>query len=380
MTALKGVFARARATYKTLKKSCEGRVVRWQWATFAIHEAEPYYHERHKIARGRKLKVKPAKVTSGMHQYGFDADGRVVIVRDYTEFKGRFYEEFFTYGDRVVEGTLFDGSSEKRVINVTCKTFDGDGKIIQYEAVATGGESTEIYEYARDRLKVIRKSGISYLPRSVYRFDDELEYDAIGRLSVIRRVDLSPKASRPHILYQRPQKGQSLNELAEVIREKLVRRTPQALRAKRLKGPAYCVILLYTNEDSIVLPPTLAIGLEEERRDWIEELGRGTKDMIWNYPEFKHTDVTPPWKDAELLAACELFNQQVAVGGKSNRARKLLNEIARELASADWSQTFDVTDDFVVFALDYEYEDFRANLKASVSPQRLALLKDRGWL
>jgi hypothetical protein len=380
MKALKEVFARARATYKTLKKSCEARVVRWEWATFAIHEGEPYYHERHKIARGRKLNAKPAKVKEGMRQYGFDADGHVVVVRNYTTLKGMFYEAFFTRGDGVVAGTLFDYYRDKRVINVTRQTFDGDGKITRYETVATGGEWTETYEYDGDRLRVIRRSGVNYLPKASYRFDDELEYDGIGRLSLIRRVDRGPKASRPYVLYRRPQKGQSLNELAEVIREKLVRRMPEALRAMRIKGPVYCVILLYTKEDAIVLPPTLAIGLEAKRRRWVKDLGRGAKEMVWNYPEFGHTDVTPAWGDTELLAACDLFNQQVAVGGNSNRARKVLNDVARELASADWSRAFDVTDDFVVFALDYEYEDFRANAKASVSPQRLAILKERGWL
>jgi hypothetical protein len=40
----------------------------------------------------------------------------------------------------------------------------------------------------------------------------------------------------------------------------------------------------------------------------------------------------------------------------------------------------DVTDDFVVFALDYEEDDFRRNMKASVSAERRAVLKARGWL
>ena len=102
--------------------------------------------------------------------------------------------------------------------------------------------------------------------------------------------------------------------------------------------------------------------------------------MVWNYPEFRHTDVTPRWRDADLMRACELFNQQVAVGGNSNRARKVLNDVARELGATDWSGAFDVTEDFVVFALDYEYEDFRANLKAGVGPERLAVLKERGWI
>jgi hypothetical protein len=380
MKALKDAFARARVAYKKLKKSCEARVVRWEWATFAIHEAEPYYHERHKVARGRMLKAKPSRAKAGMHQYGFDLDGHVVVVRQYTEFKGAFYEEFFTRADGVVAGTLFDYFRDKRVINVTRQIFDGDGKITRFETVATGGEWTETYEYDGDRLTLIRRSGVGYSPKASYRFDDELEYDEIGRLSVIRRVNLGPKAPRPYVLYRRPQKGQSLNELAEVIREKLVPRMPEALRAMRLKGAVYCVILLYTKEDAIVLPPTLAIGLEAERRRWVKELGRGAKEMVWNYPEYRHTDLAPAWGDAELMAACELFNQQVAVGGNSNRARKVLNDVARELASADWSRAFDVTDDFIVFALDYEYEDFRANLKASVGPERLEILKERGWL
>ncbi|MGO9112501.1 MAG: hypothetical protein ACLP9L_24995 [Thermoguttaceae bacterium] len=107
MKALKRIFAEARARYSALKKTCEAQVTRWEWATFWLYDMEPFCRERNRISRGKRLKTKPTTIKSGMHQYGFDASNRIVVVRQYTEFKGRFNEEFFTYSNGVVESVLF---------------------------------------------------------------------------------------------------------------------------------------------------------------------------------------------------------------------------------------------------------------------------------
>jgi hypothetical protein len=110
-------------------------------------------------------------------------------------------------------------------------------------------------------------------------------------------------------------------------------------------------------------------------------MGKGAKGYVWNAAEFERSgDAALTLDDAELVAACDLFNQQIALNGKWNLTRNLLNEVARELMQMNWNGTLAVTDDFVVFALDYGETDFRANLKASVSPERLAMLKAKGLL
>src|SRR4051794_29301980 len=102
MKLTKADLGRARRRYRALKGRCEARVERWEWATTSAIDPRPFYHERNELPRGRVLKGRPGTIKRGTHAYGFDAEGRVVVVRQYTEFRGRMYEEFLTYAGRVV--------------------------------------------------------------------------------------------------------------------------------------------------------------------------------------------------------------------------------------------------------------------------------------
>ena len=380
MKTLKERFAEAATKYPALKKACEAQVVRWEWASFGLYHPKPFFNERKKIGKGRKLDGKPATIKSGMRQYGFDSDDRIVVVRQYTEFSGRFYEEFFVATEDQIEGTHFDPYEHKPVGNVTRQTFK-DGRIISFGLWGTNGESTEAYQYNGDRITSIKTIGTNFLPRKEYSIAETIGYDEIGRLSLIQREFSEGNRTSKEILYKRPRKGESVNELVEIIRGKLVRQIPETLRAARIADRVYCLILPYTKEDAPVLPPEIALGLDRQRKAWVKEKGKDAKGYVWNAAEFERSgDTALTLDDAELIAACDLFNQQIALNGKWNLTRKLLNEVARELMQMNWKGTLAVTDDFIVFALDYEETDFRANLKASVSPVRLAMLKAKGLL
>ena len=58
--------------------------------------------------------------------------------------------------------------------------------------------------------------------------------------------------------------------------------------------------------------------------------------------------------------------------GSDASARKLVNEVAAELARLDWSGKLKMADDFTVFAVDFECGDLLKNLKQSVPPGQLA--------
>lgn len=81
----------AKWTYAKAKRESEARVVRWEWATFERHSIEPAYFEIHKHRRGYLLKKEPKKDD---YAHGFDAQGRLCVDRQQTEFPGRFYETF----------------------------------------------------------------------------------------------------------------------------------------------------------------------------------------------------------------------------------------------------------------------------------------------
>lgn len=374
MKALRDLFTEAPRKYSALKRTCEAQVSRWEWGSFWLYEIQPFYRERHRISKGRRLKDEPAIIKEGMYQYGIDASDRIVVVRHYSS-KSSFDEEFFTYRGGVVESLRF---RRPEVSGVTRCTFR-DERIRRFERVAVGGAWREDYQYDGERLVAVMTSGVRESSER-YRFREEFSYDAIGRLIQIRRCWFLP-APAEEVMYRRPQKGESVRDLAETIRTKLIAEIPRTLKSARIKDRAYCVILQYTKEDSPVLPPGLAVGLEKQRQAWQDEKGREARYYVWNVPEFElSNDARLTLDDAELLVACSLFNQHVAVKGNWNATVRLLNEVARALMQTSWRGTLNVTDDFVVVALDYEEEDFRRNVKASVSPERQAILKARGWL
>jgi hypothetical protein len=49
-------------------------------------------------------------------------------------------------------------------------------------------------------------------------------------------------------------------------------------------------------------------------------------------------------------------------------------------AKFNWSHHLNTTDDFVVFAFDFEGADLRKNMKQSVTPQQLARFRAANWI
>lgn len=76
-------FALLAAAHDALELAALERVTTWRWATNDCHDPRPLYYERHGFTRGRMLSGLPAPVCDH-RQYGFDAQGRVVVERQLT--------------------------------------------------------------------------------------------------------------------------------------------------------------------------------------------------------------------------------------------------------------------------------------------------------
>lgn len=179
-------------------------------------------------------------------------------------------------------------------------------------------------------------------------------------------------------LYQPWPKGVTLKSVKDIIRRRLLALVPQVVADAGLKEPIYCVTLGYDGEGNDPLPPTIAIGSETEREQWLTRHGKEARDFVWNPAEFLHYE--KPYtqlEDEELEEACDLLNSKLAEGDSISPAVKLLIEVAKELNSQLWPETIQRTSDFIVYAVDYELGDIRKNLKACVPPDRLAKLRAR---
>src|SRR5258708_5788984 len=125
--ALKPRFTNAQSEYVALKQACEARVVNWRWASWAMFPETPYEFERSRSAPGRWLSDEKRR-KDGAHQYGFDAQGRVVVERQLVTIPGwpeAFDEEFYVHADGVIEGTRYGHSKPKEPINVSYVVLPG---------------------------------------------------------------------------------------------------------------------------------------------------------------------------------------------------------------------------------------------------------------
>ena len=83
--------------------------------------------------------------------------------------------------------------------------------------------------------------------------------------------------------------------------------------------------------------------------------------------------------NAKLHKDMELYNQFLQAQSASDaRPIKMLNEVAVTLAEQDWSQIFEITDDFVIYCVDFELRDLAKNLRKTVPETLQKLFKKRG--
>jgi hypothetical protein len=171
-------------------------------------------------------------------------------------------------------------------------------------------------------------------------------------------------------------KGLTVKKLVETIRTRLLNAIPATVKAAKIKAPIYCVALGYYGDGNDALPPSLGIGLESERSEWLKTKGRDAKSMIWSPAEFQHFQTNrTQLDDPKLDEACEWLNGELQNRNSTVPAQRLLVEVAAELNKLAWSKIAKVTPDFVVFAVDFELGDLNKNLKKILPAKKLAGLK-----
>jgi hypothetical protein len=190
---------------------------------------------------------------------------------------------------------------------------------------------------------------------------------------VVEDLDLSKPAKRKPL-----PKGVTMKSLAKQIRERLARAVVMTVTKARIKEPVYCLALNYDCEGNPLLLPELGIGLDSERQARLNRAGRNAKLDIWEPEQFSlfaNSRTALQKRDRELDRACDLFNRELEYEGSDEPARKLILQVAADLAKVDWRGKVHTTHDFIVYAVDTDGADLHRNLKFSVPAKQLAKLK-----
>jgi hypothetical protein len=378
---LKQRYAAECNTYSELKALVEPQVVRWRYSNGLLWS--------HAHCQQDILTTEEADPEQAQNAYGYDADGRVVCVRQFTT--DRRYnvsssgqletiltrrvdmEEFIQYAGGTMEISEFG----------TRKPPNDTPTLLRvYEVRTEGSRTAEEAEFhpPEDRFehtKYVLKSDGSETEQG---FDEngklvlETENNADGSYQMYK---IRQDGSR-FLLGQPMPKGVTVKSLTEVVRRRLLEAIPKTVKAAGIKEPVYCVALAYDGEGNDVLGPYLGIGLESEREQWRRQHGEQAWLHIWNPAEFKHYEKphTQLGKDdQELTEASEWLNNALEDRDSKTPAIKLLVEVAAELEKLNWSRLLKVTPDFVVYAVDFELRDLRKNLKKIVAPGKLSEFK-----
>lgn len=142
-------FRKLDKEYATRKAAAERQVVEWRYSKRSVIDFRPLHDEVTGWPPGRPLKSKPANLKN-IFETGFDAVGRVVVERQYTEVVRDFYETFYDWSADPVEIARYSYDREKEAIALNFV------EVINERVVATWGAAKmgfgyEIYHWDAGR-------------------------------------------------------------------------------------------------------------------------------------------------------------------------------------------------------------------------------------
>jgi hypothetical protein len=343
--------------FARLRKLCESKVARWEYWTGENWHWDPEYPLKY---ADKPYSARRTTKEKALCIYGLDKLGRVVVMKSgclWEKDESAINHDFLRYSGNSLVGSCFFGNDLLYVYDARLN----EGRVVHVELFGPEPWSWKDIEWRGDKVsKVIIGNG--------KRAEFEVAYDEIGR--VISDVDLIKAQIKPLPL------GLTLQSLSDEIRKSLASAVIKTASRARIKDAVYCLVLAYDGEGNGIFPVEIGFGLEVERQEWLSKHGPTARQKIWNPAEFKHYGKKPTQlRDKRLDKLSSMLNQELERRGSDAPARRLVNEVAAKLGKADWSGRLNTTDDFVVYAVDFELGDLKKNLKFSVPGERLKKLK-----
>ena len=377
------------ANGKKLRDAVRAQVVQWRWSTESVVDDQPFENEQRPACIKRKPRwLKEGKEKKSEHvKCGFDASGRIVYEIAYVN-----HQSVWLHAQGKIVKVHFmvdsdDRSAGLQVWGVVVSMLLPDGRLASLHSRNTmhNGCCDEFFSWESTRLIAKHSVGhdgdetvVSYKLR--YRYD----YDAAGELEKISSCEIDADGTpldKPRTRYRRPVKGDTIPLLAAAIQEAMLKKIPELVKQAALDEPLYALLLCYTEEDfATAWPPFLVWGRQSWRNQTTEERGY----MLWAPDEIRgNSSAHELWLDCddEIAGLCLRHKDLMSDKDSYTSGKKVLLEVAKQLNALDWKAITAVTDDFVVVVADNSCEiDPLKDMKKYLPPERLALLKTRGWL
>ena len=353
-------------SYEERKSAVEARVVRRVWATGPVYSFQPFDAERGGWSRGRLLKGVPKDV-SKKFEFGFGVEEELLVVREHTQFEGRFNESFVDAADRqwVWRYQHRDPSQPQALLQ---RGFDGD-RHVGTAVKSRFGFTRESYRWHAGFIRTIE---VEFDTGDTNRF--QLDY-AGGVLSEVRVGD---EGGEPRVVFTNEPPDRKV--LLATLVERLPRVVARVVAAAGEHREVFCLVLSYSDESPEEMAfPSLSLGLEKERLRW--RASGGAPSELWNPATFSTHDTDALALDDETLREVGRALAQTLQTAKDFTAvRTAFCDVAKALAARGWTGVLTPTADFKVVAVHADLSDLGKNLSAIYGKAVVAELRRDGLL
>ncbi len=325
------------AEYASRKAAAEASVTTWEYATGLLHSLTP------QVDSGRRPAIKRLSAPStrrDTHDFGFDAERRLRIIRQHVGKRGCAYETFIVWDKNKATAVTYDYDPKFKVASRIGVLRTKGGRPTTYTHRYAGGTVVSRYVYQGDVLTTIfvKPPG--------------------GREEAHR-----PRAAENHA----SSRSADLGSLLTKAGQRLVATIPAAVRraAMRTKSPVWCCALVFDRSQP-ALPPELAIATVAER----DAAKRGAA-TLWNCLAWDGFGA-PVIADAALDKVCKTMNAHLDARAGA-QVSALLVGVARQLNELPHASFGNVAEEFVVYAFDRD-RPAKALVSSSLTKKQLASL------
>jgi len=421
-------FRQLDGNYAKLDARTEAQIVRWRYATRSAFELRYDFIRRTNAVPGTLSDTEPIQEYM-YHAYGYDALGRLLndsffqsedVPRtctfyeyhagytDIAEFQVKLYTESYIlvrvgrlvhpdpatpecyaeYAEapdgritRLLETYEFDVQGRPQRITITRSNEPG----------AKSGAAADRMKAAMDQQRTMAKmlGREAQFEESLPQFQTILN-DMLNRrmestslelyeyegARLVRIVDQPVGGGRTSILYEAPRAGDTDASLFEAARSSLRQRVIDEIRDETPDDRSmFSMVISYDAvcDDSILV----YLCPQAQRDEWEAQPGDHTYASLG----FLEPGTSRMYQIDELPEEYDRYVRNMRRDHRWEDIRTLMQRVAQDLNAYDWSRTFEPTDDFIVFAADYEaFEQFEEDIIASIPAAKLKLLRARGYV
>ncbi|MDX2139725.1 MAG: hypothetical protein SF123_16690 [Chloroflexota bacterium] len=376
--------------FRSLDEESDRQIVRWRYALSSAFDLRADYFRRINTRQAVPFSTEPVS-SPHYFAYGYDAQDRIIYIASFALQELPVSAAFILYAPNHVDLLEYSpmGSNAHLLGRVGRLITADDGKPRHYAEIAytVMGEASTTYErYGYDdsgRLSHIHEARhhspfmslrYTYVADLLYRY----EGDRLKHITTRFRSS-TLDSTYNSITYQAHTRNENDATLFAAVRQSLKTAITEHVRqyiAQRTSEKVYCLVMSY---DAVVDDGILVtLGYQKDRQHWEKD------HYEYSYRALRFDAPVPSdshFTMSDLPPDFVRFMLQMREEERYQTIRTLFNQVARDLNEVDWQGILDVTDDFIVFANDYEaLEDTHDEIYNCVPEDKIRMLVASGLL